>query len=70
MRTGALAEVAALLDAECLPYAGLRVAGHENEIVIVEAEPSLAKRLAELGEAIRARGFRYITIDLGIAEVS
>lgn len=62
-----LDRVAALVEAENIDADGVRVAGHEREIVVIEARPSNAFRLASLAPEIRALGFRYVTVDLAMA---
>lgn len=63
-----LAQLTALLEAEGVLAAGVRAAGHEREIAVVEALPSVASRLAVLAPAIRALGFQYVTVDLAAAD--
>ncbi len=55
----------ALLAASDVAFARVRAAGHTREILVVEGDPSSADELARLAPAIRALGFRYVTVDLG-----
>jgi hypothetical protein len=56
--------VTALLDAEGIPHRGVAEAGPERDVAAVRAEPSLAPRIAALGDRIRALGYRYVSLEL------
>lgn len=56
--------LATLVASEGVDAKGVRVAGHEREIAVIEALPSSTPRLASLAPAVRVLGFRYVTVDL------
>jgi hypothetical protein len=45
-------------------WSGVRAAGPEREIAVVEAPPTELGALAGLAREIRALGFRFVTLDL------
>jgi hypothetical protein len=59
-----LVRLAALLREEGVPFTDLRSAGHEREIAIIDADLVQAPRLSVIAPAIKALGFRYVTLDL------
>jgi hypothetical protein len=59
-----LASLEALLDRACVAYSGVRAAGRESEIAVIEAPVTEVTALATLAREIRLLGFRYTTVDL------
>ncbi|MGH7554017.1 MAG: hypothetical protein ACREMQ_13425 [Longimicrobiales bacterium] len=59
-----LEHAARLVAAERIAFAGLRVAGHAQDIIVIESEPAAADRLCAVAPALKALGFRYVTVDL------
>ena len=57
-------EAERLLAERGVAGARVGVAGHEREIAAVVAPPDSFALLVELAPAIRALGFRYITLEL------
>lgn len=53
-----------LLDRACVAWTGVRAAGRDEEIAVVEAPSTELAALAGLAREIRVLGFRYITLDL------
>lgn len=45
--------------------ATIEVAGHQRDIAVVHAEETDPLRVAVHAAAVKAAGFRYVTIDLG-----
>lgn len=59
------AGVRALLAAGGLPGARVLVAGHDGSIAVIgNVEPARLAEVAALVPAIRAAGFRYVTLDI------
>jgi hypothetical protein len=59
-----LEHAARLVAAEGIAFAGLRVAGHAQDIIVIESDPAAAARLRAVAPALKALGFRYVTVDL------
>lgn len=60
-----LAEARALVRGGGFAQADVEVAGHDGSIaVITNVSASAAGALAQLAPAIKALGFRYVTIDI------
>jgi hypothetical protein len=59
-----LASLEALLDRACVAHTGVRAAGLEGEIAVIDAPVTEVAALATLAPEIRRLGFRYTTIDL------
>lgn len=59
------AAVRAVLDAAGLADAQLLVAGHDRSIAVIgNVPPGRLAEVAVLAAAIRAAGFRYVTLDI------
>lgn len=62
-----LASLEALLDRACVAHTGVRAAGREHEIAVIDAPVTEVAALATLAREIRLLGFRFTTIDLAHA---
>jgi hypothetical protein len=59
-----LASLEALLGRACIAHTGVRAAGLENEIAVIDAPVTEVAALATLAREIRQLGFRFTTLDL------
>jgi hypothetical protein len=59
-----LDHAARLITAEGIAFSDVRVAGHAQDIIVIESDPAAADRLSALAPALKALGFRYVTVDL------
>lgn len=58
-------QVRAALDAAGFTDAGVLVAGHDESIAVITNVPAgRVAEVARLAPAIRAAGFRYVTLDI------
>ena len=62
-----LTSLEALLDRSSVAHTGVRAAGLESEIAVIDAPVTEVAALATLAREIRLLGFRYTTIDLAHA---
>ncbi len=62
-----LTSLEALLDRSSVAHTGVRAAGLESEIAVIDAPITEVAALATLAREIRLLGFRYTTIDLAHA---
>lgn len=59
------AQVRAVLDAAGLPDAQVLTAGHDRSIAVIgNVPPDRLAEVSALAPAIRAAGFRYVTLDI------